>query len=446
MEKIPQIIHQMWIGDKEKCPSNLMKTWKDLNPTFEYIFWNETEINLRSMTFECEKQINEIIEINGKCDIMRWEILYKYGGVFIDADSTCLEPLDDYFMKSQAFATYENEKVQKNLVATGTMGFIKNHHLCRKIIHWIHSTDSYDIIKNYKAWYSVGPARLTHFLEMDNNMDFTVFPSYCFLPIHHTGEIYNGHRKVYGHQEWGTSHQIYDGMNNMVLPEKLTLPLLWVSVLIPSFNTKRSYIKDCLHSILNQNGWFGIELVWCNDGSDEEHSFIVEEELTEFMQRSRFIQLVYYKNPMNVGISESLHYGILKCSNELIFRMDSDDIMVMDRIKIQIEFMNNNKNAVICGGDIEMFDEDGNTKRVTHKTHFLKSFYKDIKKKWIMNHPTLCFKKSAILLVGNYEKKQTNEEDYNIEVKLLHKFGVLYNIPEILIYYRLHSKQITSMK
>ena len=187
-------------------------------------------------------------------------------------------------------------------------------------------------------------------------------------------------------------------------------------------------------------------MVWCNDGSDEEHSFIVEEELTEFMQRSRFIQLVYYKNPMNVGISESLHYGILKCSNELIFRMDSDDIMVMDRIKIQIEFMNNNKNAVICGGDIEMFDEDGNTKRVTHKTHFLKSFYKDIKKKWIMNHPTLCFKKSAILLVGNYEKKQTNEEDYNIEVKLLHKFGVLYNIPEILIYYRLHSKQITSMK
>ena len=84
--EIPRILHQMWIGDKAKCPSNLMKSWKILNPSFEYIFWNEEEIIHRKMKFECEKQIKDIIEINGKCDIMRWEILYKYGGVFIDTD------------------------------------------------------------------------------------------------------------------------------------------------------------------------------------------------------------------------------------------------------------------------------------------------------------------------------------------------------------------------
>ena len=440
---IPKIIHQMWIGDKTKCPSNLMESWKNKNPSFEYIFWNEDEIIKRSMFFECEEQIKDIIEINGKCDIMRWEILYKYGGVFIDADSICLEPLDDYFMKKNAFATYENEKVRKGLVATGTMGFIKQHYLCRNIINWIKSSESYDLIHNYKAWISVGPMRLTYFLKtIKKKEDFTVFPSYCFLPIHHTGNFYDGHKKVYGHQEWGTSNQSYEKMNQITIPNKLTNPFLWVSLLIPSYNTKRCYIKHCLQSILNQNGWFGIELVWCNDGSDEEHSCILEEELNEFMKQGRFIQLSYHKTLQNVGIAECLHYGILKCSHELIFRMDSDDIMVSDRMKIQIEFMKNNKDAVICGGSIQMFDEDGNTNIIHHENVLINT--KELENKtWIMNHPTLCYKKSAILSIGNYEKTRTNKEDYQLEIKLLNKFGILYNIPQILVHYRLHKQQIT---
>ena len=442
--EIPRILHQMWIGDKTKCPSNLMKSWKLLNPSFEYIFWNEEEIIHRKMKFECEKQIKDIMEINGKCDIMRWEILYKYGGVFIDADSVCLEPLDDYFMKKRAFATYENEKVRKDLVATGTMGFIRQHYLCRTIIDWIKSPESDDMIRNHKAWYSVGPMRLTHFLQtIKEKQDFTVFPSYCFLPIHHTGEFYDGHKKVYGHQEWGTSHQSYNTMNDITVPNILTQPLFWVSLLIPSYNTKRCYLKHCLTSILNQNGWFGIELVWFNDGSDEEHSRIVEEELLEFIKKSRFIILRYYQFPQNVGITECLRQGVLECSHELIFRMDSDDIMVSDRMKIQIEFMNMNKNAVICGGDMRMFDVNGNTRIVHHDDVYLdKSNLEN--KTWIMNHPTLCYKKSAVLFVGNYQNTKDQNEDYQLEIKLLQQFGVLYNIPQILLYYRIHDQQITS--
>ena len=235
-------------------------------------------------------------------------------------------------------------------------------------------------------------------------------------------------------------------MNTMTIPEKLRTPILWVSILIPSFNTKRDYIKDCLNSILNQNGWFGIELVWCNDGSDKEHSCVLEEELIEFMNRSRFIKLNYHKNITNVGISECLHYGLLQCNHELIFRMDSDDIMVVDRLKIQIEFMNDNKDAVICGGGIQMFDETGNKRIVHHPNVFLENFYKDMKQTWIMNHPTLCYKKSAILSVGNYEKTITNKEDYNLEIKILHKFGILHNLPLILVHYRIHNQQITLQK
>ena len=52
------------------------------NPDFEYIRWNEAECIRRKMKFECQERIDEMEEINGKADIMRWEILYKYGGGF----------------------------------------------------------------------------------------------------------------------------------------------------------------------------------------------------------------------------------------------------------------------------------------------------------------------------------------------------------------------------
>ena len=43
---------------------------------------------------------DEIEEIVGKVDIMRWELLYRYGGIFIDADSICIESIDDVLLKT----------------------------------------------------------------------------------------------------------------------------------------------------------------------------------------------------------------------------------------------------------------------------------------------------------------------------------------------------------
>ena len=79
---IPKIIHQLWIGPKP-APINLMNTWKEKHPDFEYIYWNEAEIVKRDFKFKCQDKIDEIEEINGKADIMRWEILYSFGGVFL---------------------------------------------------------------------------------------------------------------------------------------------------------------------------------------------------------------------------------------------------------------------------------------------------------------------------------------------------------------------------
>ena len=59
---IPKILHQIWIGPKER-PSKFMDSWHTNNPDFEYIFWNEEEIKKRNFKFKCQQKIDEIEEI-----------------------------------------------------------------------------------------------------------------------------------------------------------------------------------------------------------------------------------------------------------------------------------------------------------------------------------------------------------------------------------------------
>jgi hypothetical protein len=61
-----------------------------------------------------------------------------------------------------------------------------------------------------------------------------------------------------------------------------------------------------------------------------------------------------------------------------------------------------------------------------------------------MNHPTICFRKSAILEVGSYHSESTTiAEDFELELRLLKRFGKVYNLAEVLLYYRIHDQQVT---
>ena len=447
---IPKILHQIWIGPKPP-PIDLMNSWKHKNPHLEYIFWNEQEIKRRNITFKCQKQISAIKEINGAADIIRWEILQNYGGIFVDADSICIEPFDDSFFQRTGFSTFENKNIRQDLIATGTMGFIPNHPLVTDIVESIAKGQHDESIEKYRAWVSVGPALLTNFLNTGKYKDITIYPSHYFLPIHFTGITYEGHKKVYGYQEWGTAKQSYDTMNSVVLPDSLLNPSRWVSVMVTSYNTHKHHIHECLESIRSQNGHFGIELVWINDGSDEKHTQELENKLKWFEKNSRFVKIVYHKHFPNSGTAFSNNIGILKCSNELIFKMDSDDIMVSDRLKNQIHFMDQNPNIQVCGTNMKIFKNTAQVKECIKETHHHDeidwAYITQNKPSWFANHPTLCYRRSAVLSVGNYNvydpRVRLIQEDYDLELRLINKYGKLVNLPQCLLLYRLHDGQLT---
>ena len=442
---IPKIIHQLWIGPKP-APTKFMDTWKEKNPDFEYIRWSEEELVKRNMVIECKNRVNEMEEINGKADIIRWEILYKYGGVFVDADSICIEPIDDVLMTKKCFAGWEQEELRPDLIATGTMGFPPKHPLVRHAIDHIKQNCVSVAVTKKRAWITVGPMLLTNLYNTGFYKDLTIFPSYSFLPIHCTGKEYNGYGKIYAYQEWGSTKQNYEIMNTIDLPSQFLKPSdeRSVSILISSLNTKASYIQECLDSIKKQEGYFNIEIIWINDGSDLLHTQILKKILENFEKTTRFIKIVYDENDGNKGVGYSLNKGILMCSNEIIIKMDSDDIMYPHRINTQYNYMMQNPSTKICGAQVKMFDDNKNHRGVSNHPSITWEQYKSIKSHWFINHPTVCYRKSAVLEAGNYDEKLKQMcEDFELELRMLKTHGYIYNFSEPLLHYRLHDKQVT---
>ena len=448
---IPKIIHQLWIGPKP-APTNHMATWREKNPDFTYMFWNEDAISKNSHIFSCLHKVDEMEEWCGKADILRLEILYEYGGVYMDADSICIEPLDDVIMSTKCFAVWENEQIRQGLVANGIMGFPPKHPLVKRAIDWIKQNPISIRKTNQRAWLTVGPMLLTKMYNSSEafKKEMTIFPSYYFLPIHATGLEYKGHGKIYACQEWGSTKQNYDTMNSMSLPVQFTPPSPEdsVSILVSSYNTKAIYIKECLDSIKQQEGRFNMELVWINDGSDELNTRVLKGLLAQFEKTTRFCKVVYSENEGNKGLGYSLNKGCQMCSNEIIMRMDSDDIMLPSRVKSQIDFMVKNKDCVLSGAQIEMFRMvNGNRQsagRTSHPHLTLADFKARPHNHWLMNHPTFCFRKKEIMAIGSYNNQLHSMcEDFELIVRVLKHYGKIMNMPDVLLNYRLHEGQLT---
>jgi mannosyltransferase OCH1-like enzyme len=457
---IPKIIHQIWIGSKPS-PTNLMDTWKYKNPDFEYIRWNEKEFIDRNMTFKCQDKIDEIEQIYGKADIIRWEILYKYGGIFIDADSICIEKIDDELLNKKCFSGWENEKMRPGLIATGTMGFPPKHPLIREIINYILKHDVSEAKTKMKPWQTTGPGLLTKIYNTGFFNDLHIFPSYLFLPHHFTNNKYEGHGKIYAYQEWGSTYNSYDSLNNKKLAIEFTNPPIEnsISILLYSYNTKEIYLKECLDSIKHQIGWLNIEIICINDGSDDNYTKILNELLENFQKTTRFINVIYYKNDKKMGLDYSINLGLNMCSNEIIIKIESDNIMVNDRLIKQFNFMKNNSDIHICGSQMKLFSSNDDlnidlnidntdinlkNKKLIYTTNYKSITYDNYKNypyHFIINYPTLCFRKSFITNIESYNEDLNNTQHIELMLRILKKYKYIHNIEDILLYLRLNDKE-----
>lgn len=205
---IPRILHQMWIGPKLP-PTEMMETWRNMYPDWEYMFWDEARLA------ECfpeglvnQAQYDAMPEYNGKCDIARYEILRKYGGFFVDADAICLRPIDDHLLENRAFSCYENEILRSQMIAVGYLACEPGWQFLDLLIDEISQLQGRSLFVpgEHCAWRTVGPVLFTQAIHRHRANDLTVYPSWYFIPRHYTRELdYEGPGRPYADQRWGST-------------------------------------------------------------------------------------------------------------------------------------------------------------------------------------------------------------------------------------------------
>jgi len=93
--KIPKIFHQIWLGNT-KLPRDLKKlseSWLQYNPDFQYVLWTDSDV--AKLPLINREIFTSLANLGARSDILRYEILYSYGGIYIDTDFECIRKLDD---------------------------------------------------------------------------------------------------------------------------------------------------------------------------------------------------------------------------------------------------------------------------------------------------------------------------------------------------------------
>lgn len=138
----------------------------------------------------------------------------------------------------------------------------------------------------------------------------------------------------------------------------------------------------------------------------------------------------------NVGLGKALNIGLEHCIYDWVFRMDTDDICVPERFKKQIDFILNNTNIDILGGQIIEFENQINDSQIIKSVPINhQDIVKYAKSRNPLNHMTVVFKKSAVQKVGGYRHAPLYE-DYDLWVRLLLSQYQFANLSDILVYAR----------
>lgn len=174
---IPKIIHQIWIGDQSKRPTNFMKTWQKNHPDWSYKIWTEKEIEDLNLINKEKFDIHPTLP--GKSDIARYEILLRYGGFYIDADSISIRKMNN-LRELQFVAAYESERHRPGLVANGYIGCQENSKIMFDMVAYIRNM-TLQQASLPGAWKTLGPLPFTHFTKKH---ELNILNSNIFMPVH----------------------------------------------------------------------------------------------------------------------------------------------------------------------------------------------------------------------------------------------------------------------
>ena len=151
------------------------------------------------------------------------------------------------------------------------------------------------------------------------------------------------------------------------------------------------------------------------------------------LEKEYGLKVVYLSE--NKGLGNALNHGLEYCSNEIVARMDSDDISFKDRIEKELTLMLSENADIVSGTVLEFVGNTDNViaSRKLPQTH--SEILKWVRKRNPFNHPAVIFKKNTITSLGGYSD-YLFFEDYELFANALSKGAKGANVDEPCLFMR----------
>ena len=199
-----------------------------------------------------------------------------------------------------------------------------------------------------------------------------------------------------------------------------------ISVLVPVYNVKGEYLRECLDSILAQK-YDNFEICVVDDASTNEDTLAT---LKEY-EGNKKIKIKHRKK--NGHISRTTNDALKMASGEFIVLMDNDDVIPPNAFYEVVRVLNKDKKIDMIYTDEDKIDLDGercdpNFKSDWAPDSFLSSNY--------MSHLGVL-RKSIMDEIGGFRVGYEGAQDYDLYLRFTEKTNKIYHIPKILYHWRM---------
>lgn len=211
------------------------------------------------------------------------------------------------------------------------------------------------------------------------------------------------------------------------------------SVLMSVYHKEKPlFFAEAIESMLRQTVCTDDFVIVCDGPLTQELDAVLEE------YRSRFPDIFHVvRLPENVGIGAAANIGLQHCKNELVAKMDSDDISEPFRCERQLQMFEKDPRLTVVGGFIQEFDQNpGQPFDVRQVPLTNEAIRKFARRRQPFNNQTVMYRRNAVLAVGGYRSLRRCE-DYDVYLRLLNNNYYAGNLPETLVKVRVNAQAIS---
>lgn len=295
---IPKKIHQIWIGP-DKPPYDILDTWVAHHPAWEYKLWRDEDV--ADLDLINQRLYDELVGqslYSGASDILRAELLFQFGGVYIDADAYCLHPLDGApFLEAQFWIAEEYRHHETFLLNPCCMGAESHSPVVRDYLDSLHAV-THEHVPAGGSWTLTGPTRWTHLLR--GREDITIVdPGHFFSHGVHLDPVPDPDGVRYADHKFGAfigKSSSADGTKSNAVP--------WCSMIVPFVDVEEERTRV----------WNWLETYW--------------------QHRLPYVEMILQPGPVaNFSKTKVLNEGIERARGSVIIAMDADTLCAKQQME-----------------------------------------------------------------------------------------------------------------